>query len=165
MFPNLARDDFRNRDLMQAINFSKLSLCHCASRIQFSNRQYIVRGQFCTAHALAFSVAVFLYSITNIVSACAEKQMGWVDAPTIIASMTGAQSIRNVSVSEHPCKPMGFYALELTNNPENAITLRDMASPSPARSIIGFIDFSPKSFNQCSLHDVTIYRDYRFVNS
>lgn len=150
---------------MQTVNFSQLKLRHGSSGVQRSDRFNMLFSQFRTAHAFAFSVAILLYGITDIVSASTEKQVSRIDAPSVVAFMASTQTVRNVAISQHPCKPMGFNALVFPNDPKCAVSFLRIASPSPAWKIAGFIDFIPKPVNQRATHIVTLQCYKKVVNS
>lgn len=112
---------------------------------------------FCQFYMLA--VSFFVIHICHIIRSCSKKQMGWIDANSVIAFMQNIKSIRYRTISQFPRHAMS-PRLNIMYPPVSISSFAGL--PYPA--IFSLFDFRPKSFSQRYLpgcHKNILYNNTR----
>lgn len=155
--PLLHPDDLVNMGCGYPVLFRQFVRRYFSGDVALSDFVNLIFRQF-----RKFSVSCLAHHIKNIIRSCSKKQMGWIDANSVIAFMQNVEPFRDKTISQLPRHAMSPQ-FNIMIDAYLPISISSFAGfPYPA--IFSLFDFRPKSFNQRYLsgcHKNILYENTR----
>lgn len=142
MLPSFSQSNVANVCMVNPINFCYLSNAHTTAA-KLSNFKNLFLIKLCKMLLLTPALPSFFNHVGRVFSICSSKQMVWIYARRVVASVRynwfffGKLSSQNCGKSVRPMRP--------SSQIENSVSLFGLVS-SPNPTGVGFLNIAPKSF-------------------